>query len=136
MINMKQLSDIPRKNIFEVPEGYFDRLPAIIQARTQSSASVRPRFSGNPVVRYAFYSLLVVLSVAALYLWLQPPAHPSAESLLAEVEVEYLMEYLEESDISVDEVWQEFGVEEAEAIENEVFESLWNDNILEILESY
>jgi hypothetical protein len=97
---------------------------------------VRPRFSGNPVVRYAFYSLLVVLSVAALYLWLQPPAHPSAESLLAEVEVEYLMEYLEESDISVDEVWQEFGVEEAEAIENEVFESLWNDNILEILESY
>jgi hypothetical protein len=136
MINMKQLSDIPRKNIFEVPEGYFDRLPAIIQARTQPSASVRPRFSGNPVVRYAFYSLLVVLSVAALYLWLQPPAHPSAESLLAEVEVEYLMEYLEESDISVDEVWQEFGVEEAEAIENEVFESLWNDNILEILESY
>ena len=30
---MKKLEDIPKKQNFEVPEGYFEKLPGIIQSR-------------------------------------------------------------------------------------------------------
>ena len=34
---MKKLEDIPKKEIFDVPDGYFEKLPGKIQARISGS---------------------------------------------------------------------------------------------------
>ena len=52
---MKKLEDIPKQNIFEVPDGYFDKLPSVIQARI---AKPEPKFWQLPAFRYAMPLLI------------------------------------------------------------------------------
>ena len=37
---MKKLEEIPKKEVFKVPEGYFENLPGIIQARVAQQNKV------------------------------------------------------------------------------------------------
>src|SRR6185295_11355453 len=97
---MKNLEDIPKKNVFEAPEGYFDRLPGIIQARvTQEPYSMRYRVMYS--LKYALSALTIVL--IAFFYWSKPPGQ-SAEDLLASVDSVSLVSYLEDSDISSDDL--------------------------------
>jgi hypothetical protein len=91
---MKKLEDIPKNNIFEVPDGYFDKLPGIIQSRIAAEKSIvesRPFF----VVALQYAIPIVVLAVAGIFILQNYESEPrDTESLLASVSNEELVSYL------------------------------------------
>ncbi len=93
---MKKLDDIPKKNIFEVPDGYFDRLPMKIQARVETVNQTHTSPVWSLAIRYA---LPIVIAGFALVYFLKPKAYET-EELLASISNEHLVAYLQESDIS------------------------------------
>lgn len=114
---MNQLDNIPKQNPFQVPEGYFDRLPGVIQARVAEKQRV-------PYARYALrYALPAVLLVVAAFFYLRPAMNQSAEKLLASVDTADLVAYLETSDITTDELLEtlELDAVSVDAIEEEVY---------------
>ncbi len=121
---MKNFENIPKKLIFEAPDGYFDQLPGIIQSRV---AVQSPEDAPKPYLRYAVqYALPTVLLLAVVATFFLPRTPKSAEALLALVETEQLVVYLEESDIGLDELIEavEFDEPVVSAIEDEVYNQL------------
>ncbi len=118
---MKRLEDIPKKTLFEVPEGYFDRLPGVIQARV---ASQQPESAwsgyGQMAVRFA---LPVVVIAAAAVFFLNNPEAASTEELLASIESEQLVAYLEETEVNTDDLLEfaPLEAEEVQALEEDAF---------------
>jgi hypothetical protein len=90
---MKKLEDIPKKTVFKVPDGYFDELPAVIQARMMDQ--------NRPVSTNAFsFSLKFALPIAALIVvgfFLLRPA-PSIETQLGEIDTEQIALYLDNTE--------------------------------------
>jgi hypothetical protein len=110
---MKKLEDIPKKNIFEVPEGYFDRLPGVIQARV-AKPEVTPWY-WSPVVKFALPLVLVAVGL----FWFVNRSNQSIEQQLAGIQTEQLIAYLEDSDLNVEELtesvtWSDSDLEELE----------------------
>jgi hypothetical protein len=119
---MKKLEHIPKKEIFEVPDGYFERLPGNIQARISGSiSSTERRF----IFRYKLpYALPLIVFVAVTVYWLSVPRQPeNVESLLASVQTEQLVAYLGESDLTTEDLLEhvDFNSDDLEAIENSVY---------------
>jgi hypothetical protein len=70
MKNEFKLSDLPKRNIYEVPEKYFDRLPAQIMERT-AGAGYRPApwyAAAWKPLRYALAPFMVLLVAGIVYL--------------------------------------------------------------------
>jgi hypothetical protein len=99
---MKKLEDIPKKQSFEAPEGYFDSLPRIIQARVAKPESISQRFSWKPVLLYA----MPILAVAIGLIWYLNIGRgdSSPEQLLATIETVDIEAYLDESEMTTDEL--------------------------------
>jgi len=118
---MKKLEDIPKNHPFKVPDGYFEKLPGVIQARIAEQTHVR---ESKPYLRYALqYALPVLILGVAAVIYLMPGTPQNTESLLASVSTEELVAYLEESEISTEELLDQFelNAENIEAIEDEVY---------------
>ncbi len=101
-----KLEEIEKKNIFEVPDGYFDKLPQVIQSRVavkEKSAFAFPMHVFN--FKYAFPILLVAVASVFLYKNYYTPS-PSASQVLESVSSETLIAYLGESEISEEEIIQ------------------------------
>lgn len=125
---MKKLDDLPKKHPFTVPEGYFERLPGIIQSRVAEKSEVR---ESRPYLRYALqYALPVVILAVVAVFYLIPRSPQDVDSMLAAVSTEELASYLEESEITTEELLDQMQLdtESVEAIEAEVynFEALEN----------
>ena len=107
---MKKLEDIPKNNVFKVPEGYFDKLPGIIQSRIalDKPAEERPFFV--LALRYAIP--IVVLVVAGIFIFQNYESAPrDTASLLASVSNEELVSYLMEGDdVSTDELLEDINI--------------------------
>ncbi|MDL5047107.1 hypothetical protein QQ054_13870 [Oscillatoria amoena NRMC-F 0135] len=126
---MKKLDDIPKNGFFEPPDGYFDRLPGIIQARV---AEVNPRQAERPYIRYALrYALPVVLFAAISIFLIRPKTTPGAEDMLASVSTTDLVSYLEETDVTVEQLLNAIEVNDdlVDAIEEEVYSLLPLDDL-------
>ncbi len=108
---MKKLDDIPKTNIFEVPDGYFDRLPMKIQARVETAKETHSLPVWNLAVRYA---LPIVIVGLALVYFLRPIGHQT-EELLANISNEHLIAYLNETDMSVNELLDIANFNESDA---------------------
>jgi hypothetical protein len=91
---MKKLDELSKENVFKVPDGYFEELPGIIQARVAQPQS-QPWFS--PSFKLA---MPVVAIIIALTVWLAYREGNSVEDQLNEIQTEQLIAYLEESDLS------------------------------------
>lgn len=93
---MKKLEDIPKKNIYNVPEGYFETLPGIIQSRVAAT----PTWTGtvSPYTRFIRYSIpaLFVIIAALIFLTNQPDEPGGPEEILSGITTEALENYLEE----------------------------------------
>jgi len=99
---MKKLEDIPKNHPFKVPEGYFDRLPGIIQSRVAEKSTVK---ESKPYFRYALqYALPVLILAVVAVIYLEPPAPEDVDTMLASVSTEQLATYLEESEITTEEL--------------------------------
>ena len=116
---MKKLEDLSKENIFKVPDGYFEKLPGIIQARV---AKPEPRVWFVPAFKFALP--VVVLLVAAAF-WLTSREGASLEDQLSEIQTEQLLVYLEEVETPV-ELYDEVSLSEDDLIglEEEVYLSM------------
>jgi hypothetical protein len=130
---MKKLEDIPKKNIFEVPEGYFDQLPGRVQARIAAESSSRSKsWVWSGAIRYAL-PVLVALAVFAGWWLKKAPEDP--EAILATIETEQLVTYLEENGLFADDLipYGELTTEDAAAIESEIYDTTFDEDGLEML---
>lgn len=117
---MSKLEDIPKKQIFSVPEDYFETLPSRIHSRLPESGSEsRTRL----VLRYSLQYVLPVVLVALVLFWYNRPSSDAA-TILATVETEDLIYYLQESGLTTDDLIEnvEFNQSDVEAIEGEVYD--------------
>lgn len=132
---MKKLEDIPKKNIFQVPEGYFDELPGRVQARISAgNVSRATSWSWTTALRYALPSLVAVALFAGWWLKNDAP-EGDAEAILASIETEQLAAYLEEYELIGDDLilYDELTEEDAAAIEDEVYEATFDEEYFEQL---
>jgi hypothetical protein len=115
---MKNLENIPKRNIFEVPEGYFERLPGTIQARIASHAPKEQR----PYLGFALRYALPVMLLAAIAIFVFAPENDPVD-ILSSVSTEQLHVYLDENGFTLDEILDQFEFDEAsiQAIEYEVY---------------
>lgn len=120
---MVRLDDIPKKEFFKAPDGYFDGLPSRIQSRIVE----KPR-TGPVVAKFAFRYALPVVLVAAGWLFYRT-GHPDAEAILASVETEELIGYLQDTGMTTEEMLEDIELtpEEVDALENEVYDLTFED---------
>lgn len=116
---MKKLEDIPKNNIYKVPEGYFESLPNIIQARIGKQADMKTSPGFGYVLRYAI-PVAVIAIATLIYINRQDDNPINAEEMLASIEMAALEDYLEEEHvIAYNELADEFGLTGADADEIE-----------------
>lgn len=129
---MKRLEDIPKNNPFSVPDGYFEKLPGVIQARIEAGTVKKP----VPYVRYAFqYAMPVVALIIVAIIYLSPKSGGNNyDDILSSVSTEQLAAYLADSDLTTDEIVDAGALDEesAEAIEAEVFDNIDLNDINEL----
>jgi hypothetical protein len=117
---MKKLEDIPKKQSFEAPEGYFDALPGIIQARVAKPESVSQRFLWKPVLLYAMPVLLV--TIVSIWYMNRGGNDSSPEQLLASIETVEIEAYLDESEMTTEELLDHIDYDRIQA-DSLVFEN-------------
>ena len=140
---MKKLEDIPKKNVFEVPDGYFDRLPGIIQTRISVS---RPSpvgiLSWSKALRYA---LPVILLMGAGIFWYQnnPGSNSSkvnVQSELAAIQSDQLVAYLDDHELTTEDLVETvtWSSDDLNSLENAVYSTLnvTHHQLEEILNEY
>jgi hypothetical protein len=119
---MKKLEKIPKNNIYKVPDGYFDQLPMKIQARIETRSATQTRIA--MLSRYALSYVIPAIALLIIAFWIFTPApDKSVESMLSSVSTEQLITYLEDNNLTTDELLDnlEFDEYSIESIENEVY---------------
>jgi hypothetical protein len=100
---MKRLEDIPKKQSFKVPDGYFDDLPMRIQARIQE-ADKKPSW----IINYGFALKLALpilfVGIVSVVLWNNLSKSEDVFANLDSVPSEQLMAYLELDEITTEEI--------------------------------
>ena len=135
---MKKLDDIPKKNIFEVPERYFDELPGVIQARVTGQGTRSWSLSGVWSLRYAV-PVLILMAVGVF--WFQnDPRATDVESQLSEIQSEQLADYLEDHDLTTEDlietvVWSPSDLTELEQTVYSTYEA-FHQEIEKVLDEY
>jgi hypothetical protein len=115
---MKRLEDIPKKQNFKVPDGYFDELPMRIQARIEANkpTSVVSFSYGKLALRYALPVVLV--GVISVVLWNNYSAKSEDPmAALENIPAEQLVAYLESDEISTDDIIEHAAFSNATADE-------------------
>lgn len=94
-----QLDDLKRNVPFEVPEGYFEELPSIIQSRLPVIPEKRPLVSWSWQRSTA---LVGAMSLIFMLIWITFPERqgPLGNEPLSEVSNEAILEYLAQENIS------------------------------------
>jgi hypothetical protein len=94
-----QLDDLKRDVPFEVPEGYFEELPSIIQSRIPAVPERKPLISWSWQRSVA---LTGALSLIVLLIWVTFPARqgPLGSEPLSEVSDAAILDYLAQENIS------------------------------------
>ncbi len=112
-----KLEDINKDNIFSVPEGYFDELPAIIQARALETSPKARIHLFTPARNWqtALIAATVILLVVVFAIFNFPKTVVTTpEDILAQVDVEDIIAYLDFSDLTTAEILAEWNPESAD----------------------
>jgi hypothetical protein len=129
---MKKLEDIPKKQIFEVPDGYFEKLPGIIQSRVATERREPSLWSVRSFgLRYALPA--VILIAAGIFWFTRPQSDLTTENILASIQTQDLVAYLGEADFTTEELIEDadLDTEDALQIEGAVYEFPLDDAALE-----
>ncbi|MPR32295.1 hypothetical protein [Salmonirosea aquatica] len=94
-----RLDDLERHVPFEVPDGYFDKLPAIIQARIPATPERRPWVSWS-WQRSAALAAAMSLIIALVWFTYPQQQGPLGSERLSQVSNEAILEYLADENIS------------------------------------
>ena len=110
---------------FEVPEGYFNKLNKEILSKTIHAPiekqSKQVWFTPFNMAAAAAITLLIVASVFTIT---DSQMEPSVEELLSEVSHEDILHYLDESDLSEEEIITELDLEDFEWIDEGSLDNL------------
>ena len=105
-----KLEEIKKKNIYTVPDKYFDQLPTRIQSRMNEK---KPVFgisvNWSIVLKVATPSFAVIL-LLFYFGASRNNTYKSAEEILAQVETEDLIAYLETTDITTEDIIEELDL--------------------------
>jgi len=110
--------DLNKKVPFRVPEGYFDQLTVSIQSKIKEEP--KHAWLPSPRIQWALASSAVLLIVAFIWLFNSPNNSTSPEQMLADVNEQALIEYLDFADLSEDDLF--------EGLSDENLEQLWGDD--------
>lgn len=94
-----RLDDLKKETPFSVPDGYFDKLPQIIQAKITSEPARKP------LVGWSWQrsvGLVSAMSLVFLLVWVTVPERQGAlgQAPLADISDASIISYLEEEDMS------------------------------------
>jgi hypothetical protein len=107
-----KLEDIKKKNIYSVPDNYFEQLPMRIQSRVNENRPVLGlRLNWNLALKIALPAIAVVFLVFYFGISTDNTAL-SADDILAQVSTEDLIAYVETTDITTDEIIEELDFSE------------------------
>ena len=107
-----KLEELPKKSVFSTPDGYFDKLPAIIQQKAVDTDKVGLAISRLPIF-YRLAGPALALVMVLTYFALRPSDQQfNVEAMLDEVSTTELVGYLNESDISTEELLSMMDLEE------------------------
>lgn len=99
-----KLEDINKKNIYTVPDKYFDQLPARIQSRVNEEKPVS-WLRWDWTLTYKLVAPVAAMLLLIFYFGQRPDSgFQNAEAILAEVNTEDLIAYLETTDITTEEI--------------------------------
>lgn len=130
---MKKLEDIPKKTIFEVPEGYFDKLPGVIQSRIAEKSPVREQASYFALsLRYALPAIVLIAASVFVYQTYYNNQPSDVESILASVDSQDLVDYLDEDEVSIEDILEDVNAAEINPDELNTMELDFSD--VELLE--
>jgi hypothetical protein len=129
-----KLEKIPKKRVFDIPDGYFDELPQKIQKRI---AGEQPAWTVSFIFDYKLQYVLPVflLMVVGLIWFTRNDEAANVESILESVETEDMISYLDASEMTTEEILMsgEFNTEDAEEIETEVYDLHLQENTLDAI---
>lgn len=132
------IEDIPKKNIYSVSDGYFDKLPTRVQERVvQVKKQSAPSYIFSLGLRIALPVLALILMVA--YFGNRINNNDlDYEALLDDIPTEELISFISESDLSTDELLSMIDINELDVdgmVDEEI--ELFNDSDLDaLLEEY
>lgn len=121
-----KIDDLIKKVPFQVPDGYFERLTVDIQAKI--AANPQRQWVSSPQLRWVLTSAATAVLVASLWVFNSRIEHETtADELLAEVNEQALLDYLDMTDLS--------DAELLDGLSEEELKQLWTDeDLLEELE--
>jgi hypothetical protein len=131
-----KLENIPKKQVFDVPEGYFDELSQKIQNRISAQ---KPEARKSFVLQYRLQYVVpvIILAVAGAVWFSNVSKAKDAESILASVETQDMIAFLNESDLTTEDLLENgsFTSDDADDIETEVYDlHLGGEELDQILE--
>ena len=118
---MKKLEDIPKEDIFKVPEGYFEALPNFIQSRVaQKEKGWSFDFQYWTKLALPFFAI----SIGAIgYFYNDASAPSDTQALLAAINCSDLMEYIQESDLNTEDLLEGIDYSQINADSLELYDS-------------
>lgn len=132
---MKKLEDIPKKDHFSAPEGYFEALPGKISAQIEK----KPSLMEKPTFRYTLqYALPIIVLFVLGIVWFSQPVSENNDSddLFATIETAALIEFLADAETtSYEDFLNEVNpsLAEADSLENVVYGLSFPDDDMEDL---
>ncbi len=134
---VEKLDQIPKNNPFEVPDGYFDRLPGVIQSRLAKPE--RSPVTWTMALRYAVP--VVVIAVAATIWYSTRPATPvDINTELASIQPDQLAVYLTDHDITTEELVESvsWDANDLEDLEHSVYKGydMNHNQVQDLLDEY
>ena len=118
-----KLEDLNKKVPFQVPDGYFDQLTVDIQSKIKEKPL--RQWSPSPRLRWAAVAAAMVVLIGTIWIFNQPAQPVTAADLLADVNEQALLDYLDVTDLS--------DAELLEGLSEDDLQELWTDDALDQL---
>jgi hypothetical protein len=101
------LENLPRENIFKVPDNYFDELPMRVQTRTSAKAKVVPLVSWSKQRTWASIAACSTIMILG-YFTLMPKQESLGNEALSGVKNQEIVNYLIQENLTQNDVAEQF----------------------------
>lgn len=141
-----KLEDVNKDNIFKVPEGYFEEFPDRLRKKIDDAGHSRriPVIRIQPIIHMVAAAVILMFVIYGIRQLGQQSN--TADQLLSNISTEELINYLEETDISAEELLESLDVSlitledfsggddlfPSETIDDETIDDLLNEYEIEL----